>query len=385
MEDVVTPGPEASGGVPARSSVMDRDLREITSRLDTELTSLSGRSLLITGGAGFLGHYLAQVPLHWNETSRGERSPIRVTVCDNFMRGMPAWLGDRRGDPHLEVVQLDVSRGVPTALVDDHAFFIHAASIASPTYYRKHPLETMDANVMGLRTLLDACARRNDRHRPVEGFLHFSSSEIYGNPEPEHIPTPEDYPGRVSCTGPRACYDESKRYSETLCAIIGDVHGLPVTMVRPFNNYGPGLSLSDRRVVADFARDILKGRDITLLSDGSPTRTFCYVGDAVVGYYRALVGGRRGEAYNIGTDGPEVSMGELAERMTEVARRLFGYAGEVRQRSSGDPHYLTDNPTRRCPDLTKARTHLGYEPQVGLEEGLERTLRWYAETQGANP
>lgn len=385
MEDLVSPGPEASGGAASRPSVVDRDLREISSRLGAELADLAGRSLLITGGAGFLGHYLAQVPLHWNETSRGQRSPIRVTVCDNFMRGVPAWLEDRRGDPHLEVVQTDVSRGISGALVDEHEFFIHAASIASPTYYRKYPLETMDANVMGLRTLLDACARRNGHHRPVKGFLHFSSSEIYGDPEPEFIPTPEDYPGRVSCTGPRSCYDESKRYSETLCATVGDVYGLPVIMVRPFNNYGPGLSLSDRRVVADFARDILRGRDITLLSDGSPTRTFCYVGDALVGYYQALVRGRRGEAYNIGSDGPEVSMRELAERMTEAGRRLFGYSGRVRQRSSGDPHYLTDNPTRRCPDLAKARTHLGYEPRVGLEEGLERTLRWYAEIQEANP
>ena len=137
---------------------------------------------------------------------------------------------------------------------------------------------------------------RAKRGRPIRGFLFFSSSEIYGDPTPDAIPTPETYRGLVSCTGPRACYDESKRYGETLCVIFAQVHGLPIRMARPFNNYGPGMKITDGRVIADFARDILDGEDITLLSDGSPTRTFCYVADAVSGYYKILVRGRRGRA-----------------------------------------------------------------------------------------
>jgi UDP-glucuronate decarboxylase len=199
-------------------------------------------------------------------------------------------------------------------------YVIHAASIASPTFYRQYPIETMDANVNGLRHLLDQARRQAASVSPVAGFLFFSSSEIYGDPTPENIPTPETYWGNVSCTGPRACYDESKRYGETLCVNFAAVHHLPLKVARPFNNYGPGLKISDRRVIPDFAQDILQGRDIVMLSDGSPRRTFCYVADAVIGYFKILIRGRSGEAYNIGAEAPEISMAELAERMVELGQ-----------------------------------------------------------------
>jgi dTDP-glucose 4,6-dehydratase/UDP-glucuronate decarboxylase len=211
---------------------------------------------------------------------------------------------------------------------------------------------------------------------PVEGFLFYSSSEIYGDPTPENIPTPETYRGYVSCTGPRACYDESKRYGETLCVNFSQQHGLPVKVVRPFNNYGPGLKITDRRVLPDFARDVLAGRDIIMRSDGSPRRTFCYVADAVTGYYKALVKGRPGEAYNIGTESPEISMAELASKVVALATDLFGYTGKVVPRVDVD--YLLDNPERRCPVIAKAREHLGYCPKISVDEGLRRALLWYS-------
>jgi UDP-glucuronate decarboxylase len=358
-------------------AVVRGDLEEICSRLDREFRALAGQDLLITGGAGFLGHYLVQAPLHWNRTEGGRGNPIRVTVCDNFLRGVPAWLKARRNDPNLELVEHDITRPLPggTAKPD---FILHAASVASPTYYRQYPIETMDANVTGVRLLLDHCRERGEAGDPVKGFVFFSSSEIYGDPDPDSIPTSESYRGLVSCTGPRACYDESKRYGETLCVNFSRVHGVPVKIVRPFNNYGPGLGIQDRRVIPDFARDILEGRDLVLLSDGSPTRTFCYVGDAVVGYYQTLVKGRAGEPYNIGVEAPEISMLELAERMAELGAELVGYRGTVTREASGDPEYLTDNPIRRCPDITKSRAELGYDPRVGLDEGLRRSLLWYA-------
>nr|MBA2245301.1 NAD-dependent epimerase/dehydratase family protein [Gemmatimonadota bacterium] len=202
-------------------------------------------------------------------------------------------------------------------------------------------------------------------------------SEIYGDPDPQHIPTPESYRGNVSCTGPRACYDESKRYGETLCVNFAQVYELPLTIARPFNNYGPGLKITDRRVLPDFARNVLSGEDIVMLSDGSPTRTYCYVADAVAGYYKVLVRGRAGEAYNIGVEGPEISIAELAERVVGLARELFGYRGRIVRQASADPEYLTDNPNRRCPVIEKARTELGYDPRVELEDGLTRSLLWY--------
>jgi len=352
--------------------VVADDLTMICESASEQIRRLEGDSVLITGGGGFLGHYLVQALLEWNRT-RADR-PITVRVADNWMRGEPAWIRRRRDDEHLELSTLDITEPLPDSFSIGN-WVIHAASIASPIFYREHPIETMDANVDGLRRLLDrACGDGAD---DLRGMLFFSSSEVYGDPVPEAIPTGEDYTGRVSFTGPRACYDESKRYGETLCVNFARQRGVPVSSARPFNNYGPGLALTDRRVIPDFASDILAGRDITMLSSGTPTRTFCYVADAVVGYLKVLVDGRRGEAYNIGTETPEISMRELADRMVARARAELGYEGSVVMATSDDADYLVDNPDRRCPDIGKARRELGYEPQVEIDEGLRRTLVWY--------
>jgi nucleoside-diphosphate-sugar epimerase len=181
----------------------------------------------------------------------------------------------------------------------------------------------------------------------------------------------------VSCTGPRACYDEAKRFGETLCTVFAHHHDVPTRIARPFNNYGPGLKINDGRVLPDFARDVLLGRDLVVLSDGKATRTFCYTADAVAGYYKVLLRGRSGEAYNIGTETPEISVRQLAEQVVASSRELFGYQGQIVYRASEDPSYVVDNPTRRCPDITKARQEVGYAPSISFEQGLERSLLWY--------
>jgi nucleoside-diphosphate-sugar epimerase len=355
------------------ADVVKADLEYICDSLTEEFDRLAGSKLLITGGAGFLGYYLVQTVLHWNAKMGGN---IRLTVFDNYMRGVPDWLIELQRDRNLELVEHDITHPLPEDM-DDFSYLIHAASIASPTYYRLHPIETMDANVKGLRFLLEYCREQREKGKPVEGFLFFSTSEIYGDPPPSSIPTPESYRGNVSCTGPRACYDESKRYGETLCVNFARQYDLPVKIARPFNNYGPGLKITDRRVLPDFARDALAGRDIVMLSDGSPTRTFCYVADAVIGYYKILIKGRKGEAYNIGVDEPEISIADLAERVVGLARELWGYRGRVVRRTSLDEDYLADNPNRRCPMITKARDELGYRPGISLQQGLRRSLIWY--------
>lgn len=360
--------------------VVTADLDHICDRLVEDFSGMADKHLLIVGGAGFLGHYLVQSVLHWNR--RGQTAPIRLTVLDNYIRGVPDWLEALRGTPNLTLGRHDVTDPLPEDLVSVD-YIIHAASIASPIYYRRYPIETMDANVNGLRRLLDHALAQKAAGKPLTGFLFYSTSEIYGDPTPEHIPTPETYRGNVSCTGPRACYDESKRYGETLCVNFAQAHGLPVVIARPFNNYGPGLKITDRRVLPDFARDIFAGRNIVMLSDGAPTRTFCYIADAIVGYFRVLTRGRPGEAYNIGIETPEISMATLAEKVVAIARARFGYRGRVVRQVSEDPAYLTDNPNRRSPVITKARTELGYDPAIGVDEGLERTLVWYSGNQVA--
>lgn len=359
----------------AAAAVVEQDLDYICEAAADELDRLRGRHVLITGGAGFLGFYLVQALLHANRHA-APSDAIRVTVLDNYVRGVPDWMATRRDDPHLSTLRHDISRPLPQDL-GGFEYIVHAASIASPTFYRRKPIETMDANVNGLRYLLEHARETRAAGGAVEGFLFFSTSEIYGDPDPANIPTPETYRGNVSCTGPRACYDEAKRYGETLCVNFAAAYDLPIKIVRPFNNYGPGLKITDRRVLPDLARDVLSDRDIVLLSDGAPTRTFCYVADAVVGYLKVLVRGRQGEPYNIGVETPEISMRNFAERVASAARDLFGYEGRVIHAPSSDGDYLVDNPTRRCPIIAKAREELGYRPGIALDEGLRRSLLWY--------
>jgi nucleoside-diphosphate-sugar epimerase len=358
------------------AQVVAADLGFICEHAREEFAALAGKTLLVAGGAGFLGYYLVQSALFRN-SAHAKEPPIEVTVLDSFVRGVPQWLTRLASSPHLRLIRHDVTQPLPAGF-DHYDYIIHAASIASPSYYRRCPIETMDANVGGLRAFLDYAVHQERAHHPLHGMLFYSSSEIYGDPTPENIPTPETYRGNVSCTGPRACYDESKRYGETLCVNFAQRHSVPVKVARPFNNYGPGLKITDRRVIPDFARDIFANRDIVMLSDGSARRTFCYVADAVCGYYKILVRGRAGEAYNIGVEAPEISVAELADKLVGIATRSFGYSGRIVHRPSDDQDYLVDNPTRRCPDIHKARRELGYDPQVGLDEGLERSLAWYS-------
>lgn len=367
--------------LPSLNELLDQDLGYVCDNLKEEFGQIAGKKLLITGGAGFLGYYLVQAALHFNKQANAT-SKIHVTVYDNFVRGTPAWLNALQDDPCLRLERRDMVQPLP-ADMGDFQFIIHAAGIASPIYYRKYPLQTIDANINGLRNLLEYCMRQRERGRPVEGMLFYSSSEIYGDPSPEAIPTPEDYRGNVSCTGPRACYDESKRFGETLCVTYARQYGIPVKMARPFNNYGPGLKITDGRVLPDFARDVLNGRDIVMYSDGSPMRTFCYSADAITGYYKVLVKGHTGEAYNIGIERPEISVLQLADQVIEAARELFDYNGRLVRKMSAETDYLVDNPNRRCPSIEKARSHIGYSPTILIEEGLRRSLVWYYHNQHA--
>ena len=258
--------------------------------------------------------------------------------------------------------------------IEKATYVYHLASIASPLFYRKYPIETLDANVWGLRGLLEFY-----KEKPIKGFVFFSSSEIYGDPTPDHIPTQEDYPGHVNCQGPRACYDEAKRFGETLCYLFHQKYNMPITIVRPFNNYGPGMRLNDARVPADFAKAIMQNKDIEMYSDGSPTRTFCYISDAITGYLKVLLYDRF-ETFNIGIDTPEISVGKLAEIYQKAGREIFGYTGATRFAVSEDKEYLANNPNRRCPVIDKARNLLHYNPRVNVEEGVRYFLKYIKES-----
>ena len=329
----------------------------------------AGAVILITGCAGFLGFYFMQYFAQYGEVLGIKK----VIGLDNFILGHPHWLTSlQQSYPELvEVHNFNIAKDDISAVreADSASYVVHGASIASPSFYRKYPIETIDANVWGLRKLLDFYKNKIN----LKGFLFFSSSEIYGDPSPEAVPTNEEYRGNVSCTGPRACYDEAKRFGETLAWIYGEKLGMPITVARPFNNYGPGMSLSDKRLPSDFARCVLEGQHLTIFSDGSPTRTFCYISDAIIGYIMCLTYGRY-DYFNIGADQPEISVREFANIFQSVGRKLFGYTGSVRYEKSSDLEYMTDNPNRRSPVIDKAKDVLGYSPNVAVEAGVERYL-----------
>lgn len=347
------------------------DLNYIHTKAKAELNTLSGNTLLFTGANGFLGYYFIKSILAWNDIYPDKE--ITIYALDTFTTGVPEWL-DKRDD--LIILKKDVTKYKPSAKIP-FDYIIHAASIASPIFYRQYPIETINANIHGLYNILNYIVKRKKTKKPIKGLLFFSSSEIYGDPTPENIPTPETYRGNVSCTGPRACYDESKRFGETLCVNFSKVHNLPIKIVRPFNNYGPGLKITDGRVIPDFANDILHKRDIILFSAGSPTRTFCYITDAIVGYLKVLIRGQFAESYNIGVERPEISMYDLAKLMKRLAARYLGYSGKIIIKRSKDTNYLTDSPNRRCPQISKARKDFGYNPEIPLDKGLTNTLLWY--------
>src|SRR4029079_2794639 len=202
----------------------------------------------------------------------------------------------------------------PLPVREDLHFILHAAGVASPVYYMKYPLETIESAVQGTKNLLELARKNKD----LEGFLLFSSSEIYGDPDPKSVPTPETYHGYVSSVGPRACYDESKRLGETISTIYQQQFNVPVTIVRPVHVFGPGMKHNDRRVIPMFTYEALNGRALPVHGDGRQTRTFCYITDAISGFLKALLKGRPGEAYNIGNANNEISMADLAKMYSAV-------------------------------------------------------------------
>jgi len=354
-----------------------KDIGYIHLKAKDVFEKLSGRSVLLTGAGGFLGYYLIKAILDWNDKNKNK---IFLTALSNFRSGIPLWMTASKNRADFKIIRGDIVNYVlPSNVAFDH--IIHAASIASPTFYRLYPIDTINSNVQGLYLILNYMIKRNKTTRPVKGLLFFSSSEVYGDPTEGNIPTPETYRGNVSFTGPRACYDESKRFCETLCVNYSKVYNLSIMIARPFNNYGPGMKMTDGRVIADFSRNILQNKDIIMFSNGNPSRTFCYVVDGLVGYLKILARGRNSEAYNIGTEKPEISMKDLALKMARIGRQEFGYKGKVITKLNKDKNYLTDNPQRRCPKIQKARRELGYNPEITLEEGLRRVMIWYRETK----
>src|SRR5688572_13252985 len=302
---------------------------------------------VVTGGAGFLGSHLVDLLL-----KRGHR----VIAIDNFVTGSVENIDHLGGNPNFKFIQQDVTEFI--FLHDTVDFIWHFASPASPIDYLELPIQTLKVGSLGTHKALGLAKEKKAR------FLLASTSEIYGDPLVH--PQTEDYWGNVNPIGPRGCYDEAKRFAEAMTVAYQREHRVDTRIVRIFNTYGPRMRLNDGRVVPAFVSQALKGKPLTVFGQGTQTRSFCYCSDLIEGIYRLMMG-EHWEPVNIGNP-HEMTMLEFAR---EIIRVTGSRSRIVYKRLP------QDDPKQRRPDITRARKWLGWEPEVPLAEGLERTIQYF--------
>ncbi|WP_019587884.1 UDP-glucuronic acid decarboxylase family protein [Deinococcus apachensis] len=311
--------------------------------------------ILLTGSAGFVGSHLV-------ERFLGEGH--EVVGVDNYLSGQRRNTALFLGHPHFRFVEADVSAGLPVEGTFDAV--LHFASPASPPHYQQHPVETLLVGAQGTQHALDV-ARRSGAT-----FMLASTSEVYGDPLVH--PQPEDYWGHVNPAGLRSCYDEAKRYAEALTMAYHRHHGVDTRIIRIFNTYGPRMRADDGRVVTNFVNQALRGEPLTVYGEGLQTRSFQYVDDLVEGIVRLLEVSYHGPV-NLGNP-DEYTILDFAEVIRDLIDPRLEIAYEPMP---------ADDPRQRRPDITRARALLGWEPQVPLREGLERTVASFREVEPGWP
>lgn len=303
-------------------------------------------TVLVTGGAGFLGSHLCDRLIE-----RGDD----VICVDNFFTGSKENVRHLIGHSRFELIRHDIVH--PLFVEADRIF--NLACPASPEAYQYNPIKTIKTSTVGMVNIMGLAKRCGAR------ILHASTSEVYGDPLVH--PQTEDYWGHVNPIGPRSCYDEGKRIAESLMMNYHQEHGTEIRIIRIFNTYGPRMAPDDGRVVSNFIMQALKGEDLTVYGDGLQTRSFCYCDDLIAGMMKLMDQDEHTGPINIGNP-VENTMLELAEAVIKVT----GSRSKVVHMP-----LPKDDPKKRCPDITKARTLLGWEPQVRLAEGLKSTMEWY--------
>ncbi|MEQ8569625.1 MAG: SDR family oxidoreductase [Deltaproteobacteria bacterium] len=309
---------------------------------------LTSKRILVTGGAGFLGSHLCE---------RLIAEGHDVLCVDNYFTGRKANLLGLLNEPLFELMRHDVT--FPLYVEVDEIY--NLACPASPVHYQHDPVQTTKTSVHGAINVLGLAKRLRAK------VFQASTSEVYGDPEVH--PQPEEYRGSINPIGPRACYDEGKRCAETLFFDYHRQHGIPIRVARIFNTYGPRMHPNDGRVVSNFIMQALRGEPITIYGDGSQTRAFCYVDDLIEGFLRLMAAPDEVTGpINLGNP-VETTIRELAETVI----RLTGSKSTLIEKPLPQ-----DDPVRRCPDITKAKTILDWAPKVPLEVGLEKTIAYFS-------
>ena len=334
-------------------NIVEEDVNSLVKRLVEQGVDFGDQSVLVTGGAGFLGSYLCDVLV---------KLGAKVTCIENFSSGKRDNIHHLMRMKNFKLIEHDISQ--PIFFDKKIDVVMHLASRASPFEFARFPIQIMKANTLGTWVALGIAKENNAR------LVYASSSEIYGDPDPANIPTLETYWGNVNPVGPRSCYDEAKRAGEAFTNAYKIQHGLDTRVLRIFNTFGPRMRPGDLygRVIPRFVDQALGGSPLTVFGDGTQTRSFTYVSDTVEGIIKAmLVDEVSGEVFNLGNF-VETSINDLAKMVLE----LTGSASDI------EFHPLpVDDPKRRCPDINKARRFLGWEPKSSLEQGLKRTIIWF--------
>ena len=300
--------------------------------------------ILITGGAGFIGSHLCE---------RFVAQGHRVLCVDNFITGRESNIRPFMTNPSFALIRHNIS--LPLEVAEPLDFVLHFASPASPPDYLKYPIQTMKVGSLGTLSTLGIAKAKEAR------FLLASTSEVYGDPQVH--PQPESYWGHVNPVGPRGVYDEAKRFAEALTMAYHREHQVDTRIARIFNTYGPRMRQEDGRAIPNFMTQALLGQPLTLYGDGSQTRSFCYISDLAEGICRLMQSDLH-DPVNIGNPN-EMTLLELAKRILQIT----GSRSEIEFKK-----LPVDDPKVRCPDISLARQRLQWEPQVKLEEGLEKTL-----------
>jgi UDP-glucuronate decarboxylase len=305
------------------------------------------KTILVTGGAGFLGSNLCERLLAMGN---------KVICLDNFQTGRRQNLTHLEGNDDFDVIEHDIIN--PIELKVDGIY--NLACAASPPHYQADPIHTTKTCVFGVINMLELAKKNN---API---MHASTSEVYGDPEVH--PQTESYHGNVNPDGPRACYDEGKRCSESLCFDYQRVHGVDIKIARIFNTYGPQMDPNDGRVVSNFIVQAISGKSLTIYGDGSQTRSFCYVDDMITGFVKLMASGDFHGPVNLGNPN-EFTVKELAEKTLAMT----GSQSKIEYLPLPD-----DDPRMRCPDITLAKTRLDWSPGIPLEQGLIKTIEYFS-------
>jgi dTDP-glucose 4,6-dehydratase len=301
----------------------------------------------VSGGAGFIGSHLCEALLN---------KGMRVLALDNFITGAPANLKSLEGRPDFDFRKANVNE--PIQVEGDVRYVLHFASPASPPQYDANPIHTLKVGTLGTMNMLGLARAKSAT------FLLASTSEVYGDPLVH--PQPETYWGNVNPIGPRGCYDEAKRCAEAFAMAYHRAHQVDTRIIRIFNTHGPRMQVSDGRAVPNFMAQAIRGEPLTVYGDGSQTRSLCYVSDLVRGVLAVL---EQGDELPVNLGNPhEVTMLQLAKTIIDLA----GSKSVIEHRE-----LPVDDPKQRQPDISRARNMLGWEPRIGLEEGLAKTLEYF--------